>query len=69
MIEDSLDIEWRETDSVLEALILEASLIKSHRPAANILEKDDKSFNYVVFTKENFPRMTLFVEKILEHKC
>jgi len=59
MIEEAKAIEWRETDSVLEALILEASLIKSHRPAANILEKDDKSFNYVIITKENYPRVMI----------
>ncbi|MFM7089040.1 MAG: hypothetical protein ACKOW9_05960, partial [Candidatus Paceibacterota bacterium] len=44
---------WQETDSVLEALILEANLIKEHQPYYNTKEKDDKSFNYVCITKEN----------------
>ncbi|MBP6883930.1 MAG: GIY-YIG nuclease family protein [Candidatus Pacebacteria bacterium] len=44
-------IKWQETDSVLEALILEASLIKKYQPKYNTKEKSDKSFNYVVITK------------------
>ncbi len=50
-------IDYIETDSVLEALILEAELIKKHQPKYNTKEKDNKSFNYVVITKEDFPRV------------
>ncbi len=50
-------VTWQETDSVLEAIILEASLIKKHQPSYNVKEKDDKSFNYVVITDEEFPRV------------
>lgn len=50
-------IEWTETDSVLEALIAEANLIKKHWPHYNVQEKDDKSWNYVVVTRERFPRV------------
>ena len=57
MVEKARSIDWRETDSVLEALILEASLIKTYKPHHNTLEKDDKSFNYVVITDEEFPRV------------
>ncbi len=57
MVQKARSIDWRETDSVLEALILEASLIKTHKPHHNTLEKDDKSFNYVVITDEYFPRV------------
>ncbi|OGG54762.1 hypothetical protein A3D62_00370 [Candidatus Kaiserbacteria bacterium RIFCSPHIGHO2_02_FULL_49_11] len=57
MIKDSKNIEYIETDSVLEALILEANLIKKHQPLYNTDEKDDKSFHYVVITKEKFPRV------------
>jgi excinuclease UvrABC nuclease subunit len=46
-------IAYQETDSVLEALILEASLIKKHQPKYNTKEKDNKSFNYVCITKED----------------
>lgn len=53
------DIDFRETDSVLEALILESNLIKKHQPKYNTLEKDDKSFAYFVITKEEFPRVLI----------
>jgi len=50
-------IEWLETDSVLEAMIAEANLIKKYWPDYNVKEKDDKSWNYVIITRENFPRV------------
>jgi excinuclease ABC subunit C len=50
-------IEWEERDSVLEAMIAEANLIKKHWPHYNVQEKDDKSFNYVIITDEDFPRI------------
>jgi len=52
-------INWQETDSVLEALILEAALIKRYMPKYNTKEKDDKSWNYVVITKEKLPRVII----------
>ncbi len=50
-------IDWQEADSVLEAIILEANLIKKHQPYYNTKEKDDKSFLNVVITKEKLPRI------------
>lgn len=52
-------LTWTETGSVLEALILEANLIKQHQPPYNIRDKDNKSFNYLVVTKEEFPRVLI----------
>ncbi len=60
------DIRIHETDSVLEALILEANLIKKHQPKYNIEGKDDKSFAYVVITKEAFPRVLVIRETELQ---
>lgn len=57
MVEAARSVDHIETDSVLEALILEAYLIKKHQPPFNTKEKDNKSFNYVVITKEEFPRV------------
>ena len=45
-------VKWTQTDSVLEALILEAELIKKYQPKYNTKEKSDKSFNFVCITKE-----------------
>ncbi|TSC68440.1 MAG: Uncharacterized protein G01um101456_649 [Parcubacteria group bacterium Gr01-1014_56] len=59
MVEKARFIDWQETDSVLEALILEANLIHSLKPKHNTDLKDDKSWNYVVITKEDFPRVLL----------
>jgi len=69
MVEVAQSVEVVKTDSVLEALILEASLIKKHKPKFNTKEKDDKSFNYIVITKEDFPRVLLVRGKeLLEGK-
>jgi len=52
-------ITFEKTDSVLEALLLESYLIKKYQPEYNTKEKDNKSFHYVVITKEDFPRVLL----------
>jgi excinuclease UvrABC nuclease subunit len=57
MVVEANKVTWEETDSVLEALILEAALIKELQPPYNVREKDNKSFNYLVVTKEEFPRV------------
>ncbi|MDO8565628.1 MAG: GIY-YIG nuclease family protein [Candidatus Moranbacteria bacterium] len=59
MLEKVGFVAHRKTDSVLEALILEASLIKVHQPSYNTDAKDDKSYNHVVITKELFPRVLI----------
>ncbi|HET8580919.1 MAG TPA: UvrB/UvrC motif-containing protein [Candidatus Paceibacterota bacterium] len=59
MVEAARHLTWETTDSVLEAIILEANLIKKHQPPYNVDEKDNKSWNYVVITKEAFPRVLL----------
>ena len=66
MVAQAAAIDWRATDSVLEALLLEASLIKTYKPKANTDLKDDKSFNYVAITKEDFPRVLVVRERELK---
>ncbi len=61
-------LSFSVTDSVLEAIILEASLIKKHQPKYNTKEKDNKSFNCVVITKEDFPRVLVVRKRELEQK-
>lgn len=56
MVADSLSLDYIKTDSVLEALILETNLIRTHKPRCNTNAKDDKSFNHLVITNEEFPR-------------
>ena len=59
-------VTFEKTDSVLEALILEALYIKKLEPGANIKDKDNRSFNYVVITKEDFPRILVVRGRELE---
>ncbi len=44
MVKEAADIKWIETDSEIEAVILEAELIKKLKPKYNVRLKDDKSF-------------------------
>ncbi len=73
MVREAASLEWTETDSVLEAVLLEANLIRTHKPHFNTKTKDDKSHHHVVFTKEEFPRMLVvrgkdLIEKGSEYK-
>ena len=52
-------LEYIVTNSEKEALILEATLIKKHRPRYNVQLKDDKRYPYVKITSENFPRLVI----------
>jgi excinuclease ABC subunit C len=63
LMEEAISIDYTKTDSVLEALILEADLIKKFKPEFNTKEKDDKSFLCVVITKEDFPVIKLVRKK------
>lgn len=67
MLTEFNSIKYIKTDSVLEALILEASLIKKHQPRYNTKEKSDKSFNYVCITKEKLPRVIVMRGRNLLH--
>ena len=52
------DIDYIVTQSEIEALLLESSLIKKHKPKYNIQQKDDKRFPYIAITlHEKFPRV------------
>jgi excinuclease ABC subunit C len=57
LIKNIADLDFIITDSEIEALILEANLIKEHKPRYNINLKDDKSFPYIRITKEDFPQV------------
>ncbi|MBU6427314.1 GIY-YIG nuclease family protein [Patescibacteria group bacterium] len=59
MVVKAKSIGWKQTDSILEAVILESRLIKKYQPRYNVEERDDKSSNYVVVTDEAWPRVFL----------
>jgi len=52
-------IDYLPTPTTIEALVLESRLIKKYQPPYNILEKDDKSYIHLAFTREPFPRPVL----------
>lgn len=56
MIGQVAKIKWQTTESALEAAILESELIKKYRPKYNVHWKDDKSWNYFLLTKDEYPR-------------
>lgn len=60
LVEQIDNIEYIETETEIEALILESNLIKEYRPKYNIVLRDDKSFLYIkITTNEDFPRISL----------
>lgn len=53
MVQEISRLEWTETESEIEALLLEANLIKKHQPFYNIDLRDDKRFYYVHVSLED----------------
>ena len=65
MMRRAWDVETIQTKTEMEALILEATLIKEHHPKYNIMLRDDKTYPYVKVTvQEAYPR--LFMTRRLE---
>src|SRR5262245_30859005 len=60
LVEQIADLEFIVTDSEVEALILEASLVKQHKPRYNIKLQDDKSYPHLKLTiSEPFPKVVI----------
>lgn len=57
MLEEANRVEWQETDSEIEAFLLEAKQIKRYLPKYNIALRDGKQYSYVVFTDDPFPKI------------
>jgi excinuclease ABC subunit C len=66
MVENIADFEYFVVDTEAEALNLENTLIKEHRPRFNILMRDDKTYPYIKVTvNEAWPRV-IIVRKVIE---
>lgn len=59
LVENIADIDYIETASEAEALILEASLVKQYDPKFNVELRDDKSFPLIQITDDEFPRISV----------
>ena len=58
LVERIVDVRWIVVSNEVEALILEANLIKRHQPPFNVRLRDDKRYPYLKVTNESFPRVT-----------
>ncbi len=68
MVVEADSLSCQTTDSLLEALVLEANEIKKLQPHYNTKEKDNKSFNFVCITNEDFPRVLTIRGRELEQE-
>jgi excinuclease ABC subunit C len=58
LVRQIADLEYIVTDNELEALMLEANLVRKHRPRYNIILRDDKHYPFLkLTTNEDFPRL------------
>jgi excinuclease ABC subunit C len=63
MMEDVANITYRPTESDLDALLLEARLVRELQPKYNMRLTDDKTFPLLAITKEEFPRVFITRER------
>ena len=59
LVDSIAHIKWHETESEIEALLLEANLIKKYQPKYNIVWRDDKRYIYIAISADAFPRVYL----------
>jgi len=60
MLKQVEKVKWIETDSEIEAMLLEANLIKKYQPQYNVVFRDDKRFIYIkIATEDNWPRISI----------
>ena len=59
LVSKIVEIKYTQVPTVIEALVLEANQIRTHKPPYNILGRDDKSFIYLCLTNEDFPKPVL----------
>ncbi|WP_424952047.1 excinuclease ABC subunit UvrC [Deinococcus sp.] len=62
---EAVNLEFISARNEVEALVLEANLIKQHRPHYNVLLKDDKHYPFLKLTNEKFP-MLIITRRVLK---
>lgn len=68
LVHNIATLEYIKTGSEIEALILEAELIKRYKPRFNIIWRDDKNYIYIKITNEDYPQVSL-VRQIVDDKA
>ncbi|MFW5862790.1 MAG: excinuclease ABC subunit UvrC [Spirochaetota bacterium] len=67
LVKNIHDIDYIVTDSDIEALLLENTLIKKHKPRYNVRLKDDKRYPYITVTlHEKYPRV-MYTRKLMHN--
>ncbi len=59
-------LNYLETKTILESIIIEAKNIKKHWPLYNIKDRDNRSFIYITIDKQEFPKIQLIRERQLD---
>tara|TARA_A100001011_G_scaffold399762_1_gene510061 strand:+ start:545 stop:2338 length:1794 start_codon:yes stop_codon:yes gene_type:complete len=67
MLSKSNSVDYLIVSNEVEALITEANMIKEYKPKYNICLKDDKTFPYIVITKDSYPKVEIIRKKNLEN--
>ena len=65
MVNSAAEVAYEPTDTLLEAVILEAQKIKEYWPKYNIIDRDDRSFVYLVIPRGEYPRPVIIRGKDL----
>ncbi len=68
LVRNIVDLRFIVVATEQDALQLESAMIKEYQPRYNVLLKDDKSYPWIVITKEPFPRVFMTREKGLQAK-
>ena len=55
MINQASRLKHIKTETVIDSVVLEASLIKKYWPKYNVKDKDNRSFSYIVLDKGDYP--------------
>ncbi len=67
MVSTAVELRYQVLESELEALLIEAELIRTHQPPFNVLLKDDKTPLYILITNDRFPQVTTVRKRELQH--
>src|ERR1700679_2972343 len=63
LLEEQAEIDWVLTNTEHEALLLEAQLVKEHKPKYNVLLRDGQPFVYIMISQEPLPELKLVRNK------
>lgn len=69
MVSQAVAVKFRVLESELQALLVEAELIRTYQPEYNTLLKDDKSPLYIEITNETYPRVLKVRKKELQKRA